>query len=251
MAPDIVLVYVGLFVALLLAARAVAQPVRLRRGHWRYVDAPFEPCEEYGAPEAPALIDDLRDLGFIVHGHWRHAGTHEAVAWMTLLEHPQTREVAKLVVVAVGATRSLTTAFQTEFDDGTELATANNEKTIGLPSLANVTVLWLPDVRDPTHLYDIHHRASQKFGAGKRSVALCRDPLLFLMNGQSRMQAHYVKTGYYYLDKPRQVYRFTWKGALLTSLRLTWPIRPLFRARRRRWTAEVLQRLGVPLEPAD
>jgi hypothetical protein len=61
--------------------------------------------------------------------------------------------------------------------------------------------------------------------------------------------ANWVATGYYAFDAVRGVVRPTWKGAALITWRLLWPVKPLFRARRRRATRQLLDRLGISLGP--
>jgi hypothetical protein len=54
-----------------------------------------------------------------------------------------------------------------------------------------------------------------------------------------------VAAGFYALDEVHEVVRPTWKGAVLVTWRLLWPVKPLFRARRRWATRRLLDRLGI------
>jgi hypothetical protein len=226
----------------------IRAPIRTRLTNWQSADSRFEPWQGDRLPRDQAdMIDELTELGFDVRGHWRHIGHSTATAKITLLENPQTLDVAKILVHTAGTRRHLTLAFQTRFDDGTELATANNQVTAGLPSLPGITVLWLPEVRDALQLLRVHSQVRHRLGVDKRRRSVGQDPVAFLLEGQQRMFDHQVKTGYYYLDEARGVYRPTWKGAFLITWRLLWPIRPLFRAWRRRPTHRLLRELGVPL----
>jgi hypothetical protein len=81
-----------------------------------------------------------------------------------------------------------------------------------------------------------------------KRLAVGADPVAYLIEGRERILAHHVATGYYYLDEARDIYRPTWKGAVLMTWRLLWPIRPLYRAWRRRPTHAFLRERGLHLE---
>jgi hypothetical protein len=54
-----------------------------------------------------------------------------------------------------------------------------------------------------------------------------------------------VGAGYYEADEERGLVRPTWKGAVLITWRLLWPVKPLYRAVRRRATHQLFERFGV------
>jgi hypothetical protein len=247
---DLLLIYVVVGVVLGFALVAVRAPVRVRLNNWHSADSGFEPCEgDDLAPGVARRVADLRDLGFVVRGHWRLTGHSIATGQVTLMEHPQTWDVAKVIVTAAGTRRSVTLLFQTRFEDGTEVGAANNPVTVGLPSLPETTYVWLPEVRDARRLYHVHEQVRDHLGAGKKRLPVGPDPADFLSEGRERILAHHAATGYFYLDETRGVYRPTWKGAVLMTWRLLWPIRPLYRAWRRRPTRKLLRELGVSLDP--
>jgi hypothetical protein len=55
-----------------------------------------------------------------------------------------------------------------------------------------------------------------------------------------------MSAGYYSLDPAAGVLRPTWNGAALVTWRLLWPVKPLYRAWRRRATRRLLDRLDIP-----
>jgi hypothetical protein len=247
---DILLLSIVLGMVLGIALVAIRAPIRVRLNNWHTADPGYEPWEGNNlAPDAAQTIAALRDLGFAVRGHWHVTGHSRATGQITLMEHPQTLDVAKVIVTAAGARRHLTVLFQSRFEDGTELATANNQITVGLPVLPETTPLWLPEVRDAGLLYRVHCQARDVLGRSKKRLSVGQDPLAFLTEGRNRILAYHVETGYYYLDESRGVFRPTWKGALLMTWRLLWPLRPLYRAWRRRPTRKLLRELGIRLEP--
>lgn len=239
----------ALGVVLGFAWTALAAPIRCRLNHWQSADSRFEPCGDSDlANDVLPIIASLEDLGFLLRGHLQHTAQYPATSQITLMEHPQTLDVAKIVVAEAGLSRQVTLAFQTRFGDGTEIVTANNQLTVGLPPLAEVTVLWLPEVRDTTELYHVHSKARDYLELGKKRLSIGPDAAAFLTAGRERILAHYMATGYFYLDESHGVYRPTWKGACLMTWRLLRPIRPFYRAWRRQPTRQLLRELDIRLE---
>jgi hypothetical protein len=228
--------------------------MRAHSNNWLPREGEYEPLEENRlGRDHEDMVDELVDLGFVVLGHWRVPDHANATGVMTLLEHPQTLDVAS-VIVTKGRNRSgrtYTLAFQTRFEDCTEISTANSPKTVGLPRQARITGLWLPEVRDPRELHRVHEQVRNRLGVGKRRLSVGPDCLAFLLDSRRQTIDEWVKEGYYYLDQAEGVCRPTWKGAVLTTWRLIWPIRPLFRARRRRATHRLLRELGVQVPRSD
>jgi hypothetical protein len=247
--PHIVLISIVLAVVAGFAWVAIRAPISVRLNNWHSADSGFESCQSNQlAPDVTRMIAALRDLGFVVRGYWHHTGHSRATGQITLMEHPQTLDVAKVVLTAAGTRQDVTLLFQTRFDDGTEVVTGNNRITVGLPSLPGTTYLWLSEVRDASQLYRVHDQVRDHLGLGKKRLSVGPDPAAFLTAGRNRILAHHVETGYYYLDETHGVYRPTWKGAVLMTWRLLWPIRPFYRAWRRWPTRELLREQGLDLE---
>jgi hypothetical protein len=246
----IVVSSVVLGVGLGIAWGGIAALFRVRWNNWQSADSGYEPCEDdCPAPDVTRMIADLRELGFVVRGHWRHTGHSIASGQIMLLEHAQTLDVAKVLVVTAGTRRRLTLVFQTRFEDGTEVVTANKQVTAGLPSVPGITPVWLPEVRDARRLGHVHNQVRDSLGAGKRRLPVGQDATAYLTAGRDRTRAHLVEAGYYSFDEAHGAYRPTWKGAALMTLRLLWPIRPVYRAWRRRRTRKLLRELSVDLDP--
>jgi hypothetical protein len=149
------------------------------------------------------------------------------------------------MVVTVRSRLSISLGFQTRFADGTEVVTANNRITAGFPRLPEVTAAWLPEFRDAESLYRVHAQLRDALGGTRERVGIGGDPASFLRDGSLRSLANWVATGYYTLDPVRGVVRPTWKGAALITWRLLWPVKQLFRVRRRRATQQLLDSLGI------
>jgi hypothetical protein len=227
---------------------AITVPIRVRFKNSMSTNYDFEPLNECSlARDVERLIDVIKDLGFVVRGHWEATGHSRATGKITLMEKTQTLYVAKILVTKAGKTRHVTLLFQARFEDGTEINTANNQVTAGLPPLPECTTLWLPRVRDAKELYRIHFEFTNGLRTSKKRLSIGNDPLSLLVATRTRMLDHFVETGYYHFDEQRSVYRPTWKGAFLMSWRQIWPIRPLFRAWRYRRTHQLLREHGIQL----
>lgn len=226
-------------------AGAVRAMVGARMRNWHSAEAGYEPCADHFLPADVAnLVMAVEALSFVVRGHCQLSGHSRATGQLSLLEHPRTLDVAKVVVSASGGRRTVMLLFQSHFEDGTELATANNQITVGLPGLPGTTHLWLPEVHDPVQLYEAHALARDSLARSRKRLAIGPDPMAYLNDARQRILNHFVQTGYYYLDRAHGVYRPTWKGAMLMTVRLVWPIRPLYRAWRQRPTRRLLREIG-------
>jgi hypothetical protein len=249
---SMVLGVIALVASLGYALLALTAPVRFRLRHWQSADTTYEPyLGKYQARDVARMAAVLRGMGFAVLGRWELDGHSPATGTVTLLEHPQTLDVARLMDVEVGASRQVTLALQTRFEDGMELFTANQRFTTGLPSPPEITAVWLPEVRQPGELYRVHGQVRDRLGDGKKRLPVGPDPAAFLGAATLRLLTLWVRTGHFYLDEARGVYRPTWKGAV----RATWHhlplVRLLYRAWRRRRTRKLLDELDVEVDPWD
>lgn len=224
----------------------ITAPIRMKSRSWQKANPRYTSDDESHLPPIARIIAaDLRTFGLEDRGTWRHDGAALATGWVILLEHPRTLDVAKVLVVTTRKRRSISLVFQTRFEDGTEVVTANTRVTAGFPPLPGMTVAWLPAIRDADSLYRVHEQLRDALGGTRTPVGVGSDPAGFLQEGSARALANWVATGYYELDLARGVVRPTWKGAVLVTWRLIWPVKPVFRFRRRRATSRLLRQLGI------
>ena len=224
-------------------------PVRMRARSWQSTNPVYTPDEERRLPRSARIAAaDLRELGFEDRGTWRHEGAAMATGRIILLEHPRTHDVARVMVVTVMSRQSISLALQTRFADGTEAWTTNNRFGTGFPPVPGVTVAWLPEFRgDAPSLHRVHAQLGDALGGACDRMGIGDDAAAFLRDVSTRSLANWVANGYYALDADRGVVRPTWKGAALITWKLLWPVKPLYRARRRRATQQLLERLGISL----
>jgi hypothetical protein len=250
MSPEsILLICFALVIVVPIAINAIKSPIRFRNTSWHTIEPGFEPSKDTSMPpDVEEIVAEMQQLGFVVLENWVYSGFSRGTGSLALLEHPQTLDVAKVLITSSGPIRHMISLFQSRFEDGTEINTVNNPFSSGLPPLPEQTVLWLPEVKDVHQLYRIHTLVIQGQRIRKKKIPIGPNPINYLSEGRDRLLAHHVETGYYYLDKNHNVYRPTWKGAILATWKHVWPLRPLYQSWRRRPTRELLRELGIHLE---
>ncbi len=203
-----------------IAINAIKSPIRFRNSSWHSVESGFEPCkDDFLSPDVAEIVADIQQLGFIILGNWNYSGFSRGAGRLTLLEHPQTLDAAKVLISSFGPVRHLISLFQTRFEDGTEINTVNSPISSGMPPLPGQTVLWLPEVRDVKQLYRIHTQVIEGQRISKKKIPVGPDPINYLSEGRNRLLAHFVETAAITsLMRLTGLYRPTWKGALLA-----WP----------------------------
>ena len=249
-----------LLLALVIGVPWIVTPLKLKQTHWTTADPKYEPfdlqSEQTPQPvteSVAAISPQLESLGFTNRGHFRisgsvpNGGTH-----VTLFENRQSRQYAKLfsTFTTAGELRTVRTtalAFFTDFDDGLTLATANNKTRPLTPRIrAHPGSLAVPWIGDPRRLYEIHNACITHFGNGASRVNIpIKDPIDFLRKSHRKETAKFADCGYYHLDEDAQIYRLTWRGAILMTWKLLWPIKPIRAAFALRRSARMLHELGI------
>jgi len=233
----------------------IVTPLRIRSKQWKPALPIFEPIDFASdvSVGGGALLRasrrasaQLAPEGFIPRGHF-HWSNHPppAAGSVAFLENPRRQETAKLIVVRTSRRTAVVLAFFTRFEDGSEVAATNNPHPSVLPAAPCRTSLWLPEIQDARALYQIHKQAADRLGMGKQRVLDAGDPAAVLRDATTRVQARVAEAGYYYLDEDGERYWLTCKGAFLIAWKLTWPIKVVYRAIRRRRTWKLLRKLGI------
>lgn len=174
-----------------------------------------------------------------------------AVSYVALFEHRPKRQIAEFAYIiarAPGVQKIVTTLFlTTEFTDETRLVTTNSR----VPKLTpNARLrkgsMSFPNVRDPARLHAIHNACIARYaGDAIRVEHDTSDPAEFLSDKSRKDVARMAETGYFYLDEKNRLYRYSWKGAIMAVIKLTWPVKPVRACLRRRKAARLLRELGL------
>jgi hypothetical protein len=247
--------FVTAFLLVFLLAPFVQVPIHLHRNHWLSVQTEYEPISPARdvIPEEAWLrirkgVASLSPCGFQVLGHFqKSAQVSGAMGYVTLLKNANLITVARLVTVFGTALKGRpakgSLVFTTELADGTKLVTSNSTTTGLTPRRKNRLRLWMPEIQDPLELYEFHERLVQRFGKQPKLFDLNGDFNDYLRRHSDDQRAHWIKEGYYRLDSAAQLYRPTWKGAVLLAWKQLWPLKPLSRAWRKHQTNKLLRKL--------
>ncbi len=220
----------------------------IRSRNWYSLNSHYELLDDDNrAADVNEMVTNLESLGFILRGYWQITGQSMGSGRLHLLEHPKSRDVAKVMVVKVGPRRVFTLVLQTRFEDGTEVVTSNAKTIAAFPRLPGITAAWLPKEADFRRLVRIHDQIRDHLGAGKQRVPIGDDTAAFLQTATDDIRAHWVKTGYYAINNRRHIYQLTWMGVVRIAVSVAWPLREIHRSRRRRETANLLRECGIDL----
>jgi hypothetical protein len=215
-------------------------------------------------PEAPGIPQEVSEyyrhtvarltpLGFKPVLSFKTKPVPNAIGFSTVFKNHRTSEVATIVnssivnsLVSSGVTSSVL-FFRTEFADGTNVMTHNNNFPSHFPPQGPPEhVFAFPQVRDPARLYEVHQAVVGQFDKDSlHRDAIGDDPDGYLKRSGQRLHVHFVACGYYYLDEAKGVLRLTWKGAFMGTLKLFWPVRQIRKVWRWSKAARMLHELNL------
>jgi hypothetical protein len=213
-------------------------------------------------PEVRAAIDErleaVESLGFTLAGHFSTGvrPARAATGYVSLWHNARHGDEARLFTAhahserplpdgrVVESTRATTTfLFVTRYADGTKVVTANTCAQGNFARNPHATVLVYPEIGDPAALYRIHRKAVDELGSLSRiQPPRIDDPVAYLAKTSSEEWQRQVDRGEAVVDESDQVFRPTWKGAVLMALRLHWPWRQLRRGSLERRSRRFLRR---------
>ena len=133
--------------------------------------------------------------------------------------------------------------FRTEYTDGTQFST-HNGKFPGVlpPARSRPGSMAFPQVRGVRLLHAIHALRAEPEGGVDVGID---DPVERLMRDSRLEHSAWLAAGYYRPEPGSTRLRLTWKGAILMSWKLLWPV-PQTRLAWRRWrAARILRSIGV------
>ncbi len=230
------LIYIGVIIlSLHLFVQYFIGPIAIYFTHYQLANPQFIPIEiEDARRQLPASyyehIDTLQALGFSPVAHLYSKGqVNSTTLFLTLFMNSTQGDAAMVTQIEcqIGTSPRTSvhyTEFYTEFADGCELNTNNSHLPSAYSPILGKEIYRMRKVKDPQTLYRIHrYLLGEKTRAisilppvGEVVTELCRSMQIDL-NKQ-------VEAGYFYLDMVSQKYRPTWKGAILITWKLVWPI---------------------------
>jgi hypothetical protein len=169
------------------------------------------------------------------------------LGYVQLLEHPQTFDVcARLFVARPGSRQAAADqcAFVTERAGGRALATSNTRTAAPWPDNPAFDRAVFADVRDPVQLLRLHRaRLAIEPRDAIRRTTVASNPAAYQARVEQVAKDHMVGCGYWWFDEAAQVYRPTWRGAVLMCWRLLPPARQILNWRRAQAAAALRARL--------
>jgi hypothetical protein len=206
-----------------------------------------------------ALVGQFKAEGFEFAGNVYHANAVPGVrAVQVMLVNRSTKDIG-VVIGTVGAKiRSLVFSVRSEFADGTSVATYSS-RSIGVypPNPGNdaVNFAWVMDAQT---ICEAHRRRLDQLGksAVPRVAPAPGQELEYVDREWQRESERYVELKYRYVEPSAGVLRFTWKGAILTSYKLTppikgWRIKRRDQRSRRKWQELGMDRWSSPVAPVS
>jgi len=216
--------------------------IRFRQTQPRSAEFALASLDGSGSPaEVNASFDGTRDVlasrGFAEVGRLRQISEDKALqGFVQLLEHPVTYAVCSRLIIADSASghiRADVLVFVTDRTIGPLIVTSNSQTIAPLPRNPRLDTMWYPDVRDPTRLASLHDTRVPPAAPGfPRRTTVASDPVDYQRRLETAAKEHMLGSGYWWLAESDHVYRPTWKGAILMTLRSLPPWRQVIRRQR-------------------
>jgi hypothetical protein len=174
------------------------------------------------------VVRQFRDVGFEVASNFHHPGAVPGInSFQIVCVHHADNDVASIIATRGSNSRSMLFAVRSEFPDGTWITTANNRGIGIFPREPGTEVANFSWARDPAELYEAHRRLLRRAGKSNspRIAPAPGEELAYLDHEWDRNNQWHVRCGYRWRDDSAGVYRFTWRGAYLTTWKLQWPLK--------------------------
>ena len=199
----------------------------------------------------PSKLYELEGLGFSLIGHLVSGDDKTSVRGIiSLLVNRESKAMATIVsfFAKSSAAAPLSThfvEFTTEFEDGSEINTLNsNIIRIFLP-IPSKAVRRIPHLQSVSSLYRVHcHLVAQE--AGHTAVLPPQgSEVAHLHASFGKDLGKQVELGYYFLDEAAQLYRPTWRAAVVSAWRLLWPAKQIIKHRQSQEGRRIAEAAGV------
>jgi hypothetical protein len=213
----------------------------------------------------------LAALGFSAAMHARKRSAMQNIesyhsAWVCP-EHGSSAHLYLIrVTVRAKIVQTSDTIFVNELDDGSCVFTTNQHP-VTVPEDPGWRILHWPELRNLPALFEFHLKRVARYARGRSSVLVANEQMKAHARAwHRRAMEPSVRAGYYTIDEMAKLYRLTFYGAFMTTLRSRWPVKPLrlaAEARRLRFelvavgmsdyrpkiNASIAKKPGFPLSP--
>jgi len=239
----------------LLFGRYYRGPIALKRGAPTPYGMSWKPLiAEREKLVAPYLLEDLTEIertvvsrGFSTPFRVEVKLTEEATRIATMFERASDGTLGFAFVSASQYTGvSRTTTFETRFVDGIRLYTSNGPNIGATPPRANARPISFPAITDVARLNEIHQFRVRERAATVATIPRTRgaDPIAYTDAESREVQDHWMRCGYY-RRIANGMLALTWRGAMLSAWRLSFPWKQLNAWRNARQAAAVLRRMDA------
>jgi hypothetical protein len=211
----------------------------------------FEPDDSVPAhisKRIQRITADLNEVGFSrVVSYRTDGGTGNFTHFSAEFENVRERCLAGMAVSCRGhplePVGTVGLVFQTSFRDGSKVGTLNQEMPGSLfPEEPSCLAVELP-MPDPEMQFQVHAAVVRRHAATEDRIAVPTDPIAYRQAQDEENYARLMDAGYLFYDARDDVYRPTWKAAILMCWKNQWPVGAIRRSRKRRRTAALLKEL--------
>lgn len=150
-------------------------------------------------------------------------------SFLMLLVNRETKESAlvydMLADTGISSVHRSNVEFCTELSNGVEVCTTTGKDPNPYKPYPEKLMYQFPEVKNPWALYKLHRQmVSPHMAAGVYSyLPVEGDEIRCMSASFTKTLMRQVEFGYLYLDEVANVFRPTWKGAVLMTWKLAWP----------------------------
>lgn len=205
-------------------------------------DLPPEVHELFGDAIAALGAQGFSEMSFLLQeGQIAGQTVH-----MCTFAHPQTNELAMATYVQQKEIRVPFVEYVTRFEDRSSVTTNNSTQVNPLAVVPHKRLVQLPGLADLKTLYAAHHAAvGESTHPPVRTAPAAGGLKALVIESMLEVYDEQCAVGYLYKDEAACVYRFTWKGALLMTWQLCWPVKGILEARMKARGEALLMRHGL------
>jgi len=193
-----------------------------------YVETRSEDLSEEMREIIGQWVQQFSAEGFEVLANLRNAdGVTGAEGIQLFFVQHSTKDNAQALMVRAGFKRVFTVVISSDFEDGHRITTTSRRTVSHMPRNPNVDGIAFPWVKDAATLCEAHRRRVASHGrtAFARRYPTANTLSSWLVERWDKDLRRSVSLGYRFADPTAGVYRFTWKGAFLSTLKLLPPVR--------------------------